>query len=190
MGGGAESVHLLDWPTNYTVDEKVMSDMERVRFIVNQALSGRAKLGIKTRQPIASIEVRTAGSLDEIALEIIKEEVNVKRVDVVNDETLAGYNMEIGVNGTLTPELKREGMMREIIRSVQNARKQAGLNVDDRIELSLDTNDAELLKAIDEHLGTIKAETLAVRVGAIDLGYSEAVKVEGQDLHIRLAKLE
>jgi isoleucyl-tRNA synthetase len=188
MGGGNESVHLLDWPANYTVDEQVMNNMERVRFIVNQALSGRAKLGIKTRQPIESIEVKTAEPLDEVAVEIIKEEVNVKRVDIVNDSALVGYNMEIGVNGTLTPELKREGLMREVIRFVQNARKDAGLSVDDRIALWLDAQDEDLRLAVDEHLETIKAETLASEYAEVQEGYSAAVKVDGNELKISLKK--
>lgn len=54
MGGGNESVHLLDWPTNYTVDADVMNEMDTVRD-VNQGLSLRAKVGLKVRQPLASV---------------------------------------------------------------------------------------------------------------------------------------
>lgn len=188
MGGGNESVHLLDWPANYTVDEQVMNNMERVRFIVNQALSGRAKLGIKTRQPIESIEVKTAEPLDEVAVEIIKEEVNVKRVDIVNDSALVGYNMEIGVNGELTPELKREGLMREVIRFVQNARKQAGLNVDDRIMCHLETGDEELKHAIDEHIAIINAEILSVGDSVDGDVYNTTANIENSVLVISLKK--
>lgn len=194
MGGGNESVHLLDWPTNYTVDEQVMKDMDRARDYVNQGLSLRAKAGVKVRQPLAKVVLK-GEHLKDYYKEIIEEELNVKVV--VFEATLAVDDSVIGMSSddvlldmAVSPELKREGLMREVIRFVQNARKQAGLNVDDRIMLSLDTDDAELLKAIEEHADTIKAETLAVNLGAIELAHSESVKLEGKDLHIRLKKAE
>ena len=87
----------------------------------------------------------------------------------------------------LTPALKREGMMREVIRAVQNARKEADLQVDDRIHLSLKTDDKELNKAVEEHLSTIEAETLGV-AGKVINGFVKTVKVEGIELTISLKK--
>ncbi len=82
--------------------------------------------------------------------------------------------------------------MREVIRHVQSARKAAGLNVDDRIELSLEvaSDDAgeELQKAIDEHSEIIAEETLAERLTGVQDGYDTAVKVEGAELRICLKK--
>lgn len=180
LGGGNESVHLLDWPTNGTVDELVMNEMDTVRDYVNQGLSLRAKAGLKVRQPLASVTVPSLGNRVDFAA-ILTEELNVKSV-VVGDV--------ITLDETITPELKREGLMREIVRFVQNARKNAGLSVDDRIVLSLDTDDADLLLAINEHIDTIKAETLAVNVDAVDPAHSEHVKVEGGDLHIRIKRVD
>ena len=89
----------------------------------------------------------------------------------------------------ITPELKREGMMREMVRYVQSARKKAGLNVDDRIELVLTTDSDDLRAAIDEHCETIQAETLAVSLGAEGAKeYEESVTVEGAALNISLTK--
>lgn len=80
--------------------------------------------------------------------------------------------------------------MREIVRHVQNARKKAELNVDDRIELSLQTDDNDMRVAIKEHASTIKTETLAVEL--LDefeqAAYSQTVTVDGQDVTIKLAK--
>src|SRR5690606_16958459 len=84
--------------------------------------------------------------------DILTEELNVKKV-VQGDE--------LALDLAITPELKREGFMREVIRHVQAARKAAGLNVDDRIKLSLKADDEELQKAITEHAETIATETLA-----------------------------
>lgn len=177
LGGGNESVHLLDWPTNYNIDEAVMNEMETVRDYVNQGLSLRAKAGLKVRQPLASVTVPNLGTTVDFEA-ILTEELNVKEVK-------AGG--EIALDETITPELKREGLMREVVRYVQNARKNAGLNVDDRIVLNITTYDDELQKAIDEHMETIKTETLAVD-SAETTGYEEKVRVEGSDLTIRLSK--
>jgi len=177
LGGGGESVHLLDWPTNYAVDEPVMNDMETVRDYVNQGLGLRAKAGLKVRQPLASVTIPKLG--DHVDFEaILTEELNVKEVKVGGD---------VSLDQTLTPELRREGLMREVIRYVQNTRKNAGLNVDDRIVLNLTTANDELRKAIVEHEEAIKAETLAVSVAQND-GYTETVAVEGAELVIQLKK--
>lgn len=176
LGGGDESVHLLDWPTNYTVDEPVMNDMETVREYVNQGLGLRAKAGLKVRQPLASVTVPKLGDYVDFEA-ILTEELNVKKVLVGGD---------IALDETVTPELKREGLMREVVRYVQNARKNAGLNVDDRIVLNL-TAEGELRQAVDEHIETIKAETLATSIAEND-GYEEMAKIEGSSLAIQLKK--
>lgn len=77
----------------------------------------------------------------------------------------------------LTPELVREGLMRDAVRLVQDARKQAGLEVADRIELALAATDAEAVRALREHRTTLAAEVLAVSVHDGRL-YDEAFRTE------------
>ena len=97
--------------------------------------------------------------------------------------------LRIKLDIKLTPELKREGLVREVIRAVQNARKQAGLNVDDRIKLTLATDDHELSQAVQEHKDLIATETLAVELvpSMVDSDFDQTVKVEGRQLSIALA---
>ena len=79
--------------------------------------------------------------------------------------------------------------MREVVRHIQSARKNAGLNVDDHISLVLTTDDADLQQAIDEHRATIQSETLADELtnsGA--KAHKSTVKVEGSELVISLEK--
>ena len=175
---GGESIHLLDWPIAGHVNELVLQDMGTVREYVNAGLSIRAKERLKVRQPLASVTVPTLGEFVDFE-DILTEELNVKKVK---------QGKELALDLKVTPELKREGLMREVIRHVQNARKQAGLNVDDRIVLGLSTSDKELQRAITEHEKTILAETLADTIKAGEYDYVDTVKVEGAELRIALEK--
>lgn len=101
---------------------------------------------------------------------------------------------EWGVSGMvmldfeITPELKQEGLMREVVRVVQAARKAAGLNVDDRIKLNLDTSDEELKEAIVRFKEEIAGEVLAKEWSESTLSYSEEAKIEGSELALSLEK--
>lgn len=98
----------------------------------------------------------------------------------------------VAVDTRITPELKLEGMAREVVRHAQDTRKKADLQIVDRIVLYLGTESAELKQAIDKHRKYIMEETLAVELSPTPLtgdGVHEAkVKVEGQELVIQLRK--
>lgn len=182
LTGDSESIHLKDWLPAGRVNELVMNDMDTVRDYVNQGLSLRAKARLKVRQPLASVTVPTLGQHVEFE-PILTDELNVKAVK---------QGEEVAIDETLTPELRREGLMREIIRHVQAARKSAGLNVDDRIQLSLaahpDDDTMELKRAIEEHAQAIADETLTDEYGDVTDGHETTVKVEGMELRIGLKK--
>lgn len=202
---GGESVHLLDWPTDNPVDERVLADMRRTRELIAGGLALRMERTddygqIKIRQPLsyASYTGERLGSYYE---KIMQEELNVKRVSWVED--LAKYQVSGVVNEAeteawleldkhLTPELETEGLSREVIRVVQKARKDAGLSVDDRILLTLSTDDTKLNSAIDTWSDSIMAETLTTASLAEDqpAEYTTTVKVAGSALKLELAKAE
>ncbi len=176
---GGESVHLLDWPQTGYINELVMGEMETVRDYVNQGLSIRAKERQKVRQPLSSATVPTLGKFVDFE-DILKDELNVKAVKL---------GKEFALDLVITPELKCEGLSREIIRNIQTARKNAGLNIDDRISLVLESKDTEVLEAIKEHKENICDETLATDLS--DNGkrsYSIEVDVDGFKLTISLQK--
>ena len=199
LTGDDESIHLKDWLPAGAVNEQVLADMARTRELINNGLSLRMKqdehqVSIKVRQPLQCAAYAGA-KLTEYYEQIMAEELNVKEIHWIEnlDEHLADYEVTEGVikpenwieiSKQLTPELKREGLMREVIRHVQSARKKAGLQVDDRIILRLATNDQQLRQAIDEHAEVITAETLAT-FGEVDDNQSTAV-VEGAELVITL----
>lgn len=180
LTGDKESIHLKDWLPAGRVNDLVMNEMDTVRDYVNQGLSLRAKAGLKVRQPLTSMSVPSLG--EHIDFEsIIKDEVNVKEVKT---------SSEVKIDENITPELKREGLMREVIRHIQAARKAAGLNVDDRIVLMLTVSpdDADLQDSIKEHASTIMAETLAAEFAPMKDGYETTVNVEKMNLGIALKK--
>lgn len=180
LTGDEESVHLKDWLPAGRVNQLVMDDMETVRDYVNQGLSLRAKAGLKVRQPLASVTVPGLG--EHVDFEpILTDELNVKAVKTGG---------EVSIDEQLTPELKREGLMREVIRHVQTARKSVGLNVDDRITVNLSTDDDELQAAIEEHTDAITHETLADSLTNESIASEPiTVKVEGNLLSIVLEKI-
>lgn len=179
---GHESVHLRDWPAAGYTNELVVERMALVREVINEGLSQRAAAGIKVRQPLQSASVPRVGELDANLQQIIVEELNVKELHKAEAAS-------VKLDSKITPTLKREGMVRELIRNVQSARKQAGLQVDDRITLSLSTTDDELRQAIEDHGELIKTETLANEL-VLDrkLGFETSCAIDDAPLTVSLQK--
>lgn len=187
---GGESVHLLDWSEMGTVNEAVLEHMARTRQIIETGLAQRMfksedEVQVKVRQPLQTLSY-SGQKLENELEQMIAEEVNVKRVAYTSD-TDEGF---VSVDKTITPELHREGLMREVIRNVQSARKKAGLEVDDRINVALLTHDNELFAAITEHAQAIKSETLAQELVFESREYTHLTecKVEGMELVVGLQK--
>ncbi len=186
---GGESVHLTDWPEVGHANELVLQHMARTREIIEQGLARRMfknehEVQIKVRQPLLTLTY-TGELLDTFYESIIAEEVNVK--NVVNTTEKADDGAEVGLDKTITPELRREGLAREVVRYVQSARKNAGLNVDDRISLSLQA-DSELAQAIEEFAEAIIAETLTVTLTSESYEHTENVEIEKMPLVVSLQK--
>ena len=210
LTGDNESIHLKDWLPAGAVNEQVLKDMLLTRGFIENGLSKRMDTNdefgsIKVRQPLASASYNLKHKLDDFYEQIMKEELNVKEVKQVYD--LKGKIMGVEVDKTITPELKREGLMREVIRHVQSARKKAGLQVDDRIVLHLavgaepasqsaasgqaqpaDNAAEQLRQALDEYADTIASETLATMKQPGDVLYQTTATVDGAELQISLAK--
>ena len=195
LTGDNESIHLKDWLPAGEIDNSMLRDMNALRTAVNDGLSKRASEGIKVRQPLASVKLINTISQDtpaEVAqflIDIAKDELNVKSVEIVTDSESESAQPSVVYDLTITPELKREGLMREIVRHVQSARKQAGLQIDDRIVLSISSDDSEISQAVDAFADVIKSETLAVELNSV-VNESEKydAKIEGKLVKISLKK--
>ena len=195
LTGDNESIHLKDWMPAGEIDNSMLRDMNALRTAVNDGLSKRASEGIKVRQPLASVKLINTISRDtpaevvQFLIDIAKDELNVKSVEIVADSESESAQPSVVYDLTITPELKREGLMREIVRHVQSARKQAGLQIDDRIVLSISSDDSEISQAVDVFADVIKSETLAVELNsAASESEKYDAKIEGKLVEISLKK--
>ena len=116
--------------------------MEQVRKIVTLGLEARQKAGIKVRQPLALLEVKSF-SLEEKYIELIKDEINVKEVRDLPAGRQGNKNIgeEVLLDVKMTEELKQEGDYRELVRALQDMRKKTGLTPSDVVKISFETND-------------------------------------------------
>ena len=137
FGDANKSVHLLAWPTLAKSEANIISEMQNVRDVVAVALEARDRVGIKVRQPLATLTLSAEfEKLSPALLEIIKDEVNVK--SIAHKTTLKSREVEL--DSVITDALKREGIARDLIRHVQSLRKDKKLDPSDVIELVLKAN--------------------------------------------------
>ena len=184
LTGDNESIHLKDWLPAGEVNEQIIAEMKAVRDVINDGLSQRASQGVKVRQPLLKLSMNQTDYQQLKPYEdVICEELNIKFLEELGETPDKPI-----LDDTITPELKREGLMREVIRHVQSARKKAGLQVDDRIMLHLATNDEQLRQALTEYADTIASETLATMQQSGDVLYQTTATVDGAELQISLAK--
>lgn len=142
-----QSVHLEEWPDANlklkTKNLKLLEDMAEIRRLASLALAEREKAGIRVRQPIAELKLKTQNSrlcpatdgqvklkTETELLDILKDEVNVK--EIVFDENIKN---EVELDTTLTHELLEEGWLRDLTRAVQGLRQDAGCEPKDAIHL-------------------------------------------------------
>lgn len=127
---GQESVHLVDYPkVNPTlINEKLNEEMIKIRSLVEQGLSSRAELKIRNRQPLSSASIKL--EISSALSEIIKDELNIKELIISKN-----ISNEIELDTNITPELKKEGEYRDLVRAIQDLRKNANLNPGDKVEL-------------------------------------------------------
>jgi isoleucyl-tRNA synthetase len=257
---GERSVHLTDWPMvdELPSDAALVEIMDRVREVCSTALSLRMANKLRVRLPLSHLRVAAADA-NRLApfLEIIRDEVNVRHVELTDDVAAHGQ-AEIVVNArvagprlgkqvqeviraakaghwtttpegrvhvagvdlldgeyerrlvsrdvgataelprasgfvvldtTVTPELAAEGLARDVIRAVQQARRDAGLSVSDRIRLTVDGRD-DVVGAAKAHESLLASETLAleIRYENADGGFTCKVG-EGAEVVVRVEKI-
>ncbi|MEY4174411.1 MAG: isoleucyl-tRNA synthetase, partial [Actinomycetota bacterium] len=251
---GEPSVHLADWPAAHSIpaDRDLVDAMDLARDVCNATLRLRKAHQLRVRQPLAGLSVAVPGSQRlQPFVELVADEVNVKRVDLTDDvasvatfdlqlvpaafgrrlgdktqqvikavkagdwqrtddSVVAGgiallegeYTLRLAVKGdaasaplsggagivaldtAVTPELEAEGVTRDLIRLVQQARREAGLQVSDRIVLTLGVPES-IRRQVTAHVSLLTEATLAV---SVDWSGSEPnADLDGEQVHLSVS---
>ncbi|MBW7956203.1 isoleucine--tRNA ligase [Patescibacteria group bacterium] len=163
--GDQESVHLTAWPTlpDSLRDEQLEKDMAVARQVVEAAHAQRKEKSIKVRQPLASVTVTSPqAELQSSVQEVVLAEINVKTMQWQKAEQFA-----VELDTQLTPELEVEGKARELMRSIQQLRKEAGVNVMDFVTVEAPEWPVEWEDRIKQKTklhALVKGPTLRVRL--------------------------
>ena len=188
---GPDSVHLADYPVADVslIDRDIMDATRLAIRVSSMGRSARSKAGLKVRQPLAEVLVKTrtdaeVNYLTQVRPQIL-EELNIKELRAINgDQSLYSQAQEaagddsdtvVSVNGysaaleagymvavdaRLTPELADEGLARELSHRIQNLRKSARFEITDRIVTYYQGPDA-VSRVMSVHGDYIKQETLS-----------------------------
>jgi isoleucyl-tRNA synthetase len=195
---GKVSVHLAEYPQrsiiSFTEEGELLTMlMHRVRIIVSSGLQQRSQSNIKVRQPLSEVRINLPelerlsneeGELYNELRSIFLKELNVKNVvfDPSIEESFAVINTDI------TPELKLEGEMREVVRAIQEGRKRAKFNVEDRIVLGYVGKEEVFAKFETEIAHEVLATT--VQKGALtDAEYQETVTLDDEEFTLSIKRV-
>jgi isoleucyl-tRNA synthetase len=186
LGGKEESVHLDKYPSadKSLINENLQEKMLRVREIVNLGLKERAKAGIKVRQPLNELAVgNLADGLDRELLDLAREELNLKGIR--HDVSLKD---SIKLDENISAELKEEGIVREIIRSIQILRKEAELRPEDEIIVHF-SGGKELDDILDRNKENVLSEGRIKDLSIGGAGSESRIKIEGKEVSIEIRKI-
>ncbi len=165
-----ESVHLCDFPvySQSVIDDsgKIMQEMAEIRKVVSLGNAARRQAQIPVRQPLKEVRIEGVGKWREELSQLLNDELNVKNVTFAKVRTDDGWIVEqhggvkVSLYATLDDDLEIEGKAREFIRIIQDLRKKAHLQVNDRINVRYDKDKVD--KRIFESFGaSIKEKLLA-----------------------------
>jgi isoleucyl-tRNA synthetase len=206
-----ESVHLADFPVadETKINDKLNSDVGLAMKISSLGRAARAKAGIKVRQPLGKAVVgveteKEKKALENLATEVM-EEINIKQLVVLSEakekeefpSNMPDYSMAndarywVAINTELPPELIAEGISRELVRHLQNMRRNARFDIKDHIIIYYQTKEPLIKQVINSFADYIKQETLS-RELIDDLPpdgtYSEEHRISNNEVYLAIKK--
>ena len=197
---GEESVHLSDFPIadESLIDEKLNEEMHEARVIISLGLQLRADTRKKVRQPLG--ELKTSYNLSDDFIRMVEDELNVKKVNIYKSDQKEklenegwkciknfSSNYYVCLNPLVTDDLKLEGRAREVIRAIQEMRKEAGYEVDNRIQVSYSGQSS----VFEKFGGMIAKEVLADELKEGEMAEADLkkdLKIEDEAVAISIKK--
>ena len=195
LGGKLESVHLEMWPE--VTPEKhhvtVLDHMSRARKMVEMGLALRSENKLKVRQPLAELKTNYEHFSHEL-LGIIADELNVKKVSFAEAIEESGWaakedgQSKVWLNTIVDEQLKKEGLMRDIVRTINQMRKDQGLTINDQIKIYYSSESDHILAVFSEFGAEIKSAVLSGSIEKADqTGYS--TEIDGQKCGLLVEKI-
>ncbi len=190
-----DSIHLTDFPVPEGTDQaQLLAKMAAVRELVTLGHAARVEASLKVRQPLQEVRVSSGSTeLDQAFLDILAEELNVKTAQlgkaagpdwVVKEQS----GLTLALNTAITPELKAEGLVRDLTREIQELRKKAGCRPGQQVRLSYQTESQTIKDLLDTHRQQL-AELVFVTLEQGGEGPAEAgqpVTIDGQRLSLQI----
>ncbi len=189
-GENGSSVHLEMWPKIEAVNKEVLNKMTEVRKLVEMGLSLRAEAGVKVKQPLSKFAI--SAELDDSYRQIIADELNVKEVvqyqDIADEnwKHKEDLNQKTALFILITAELKKEGLMREVIRTINQMRKEQEMTITDYVEVAWQTEDVLLKSVFVDYASNIKSAVLAANL--VTGGQTECM-IDGKKLNLSVVKI-
>ena len=213
----SDSVHLSDFPIadESLIDEELMKAIRLAMKVSSLGRSVRSRAGLKVRQPLSDVLVSPKNE-DEarflfMVSDQILEELNIKTLNSfenanmladiksqLSQEKSASYQSYVAiednayivaVNTHVTEDLKNEGLIREISHRIQGFRKDAGLDLNDRITTYMKLP-ATLVPVVERFSDFLKQETLTSEIVFDgDIEYDQEFDIEGENLQFRVMKV-
>jgi len=207
-----ESVHLTDFPIadEAKINDKLNGEVELAMKISSLGRAARAKAGIKVRQPLdrALVGVETEGekkALKNLATEVM-EEINVKQLVILSrakeqeefPSNMTDYSLTndakywVAMSTALTPQLIAEGLSRELVRHLQNMRRNAMFDITDHIITYYQTKEPSIKQVINTFADYIKQETLSRElIDGLppDGAYSEKHRISDNEVSLAIKKI-
>jgi len=254
-----KSVHLENFPKlDYiSVNEEIVKKMDEVREICNCVLSLRKEVNIRVRMPLKKITICGKSDLNDDYLDLIKQETNVKQIELFEDNLnkiatqevvlnmkecgkifgsnlkdiliaqkqhnweivdgnlmIAGFKIEkelyevvykskdgakisscdhfnllVMIDTEQTEDLIIEGLSRDIVRVIQQKRKENGYEISDRINVEINTNDEIFNKVLDNWEDYICEQTLATKIEInTNVNKNEINEVDGHKFSFLISK--
>ncbi|MDD5710608.1 MAG: isoleucine--tRNA ligase [Candidatus Colwellbacteria bacterium] len=162
-----QSVHLCNYPRPHTLspaDKKLLEKMGLVRTLASAVHTLRAKAQQPLRQRMAAVVLKGTNELktERALTELLRDEINVESVSFYTKRPGKNFvSVKVGratvyLDKNLTEKLVAEGLLRELMRGLQDARKKAGLNVGQKVDLAYTTDSQKLLDLIGRETDRIK----------------------------------